>query len=454
MNNMESSSSSTSYLLQSESRLPSNTLTENNYWILQLFGITQEFDTTEDGNIIKVWKFHTRRLLEIFCIIVVILYFSFFGVSVKQAENSAKAPESFSTSVNPSNDGWVVANAIFPEFPECFVAISQNPKSITGSMDLSAENSATLELSWGKFIDTQSGGIGTLNVAMNLGSNFVNDDQYPPTSAYTIGCYINSNLYSLKAGDQNLLKFSYEVPFPIGSNNYYPLDYFELSNLKIQCFASSTDPDYPVLQRSRDLGGYYTYPQMIYGTSNTTTGMQCTSSYKTNFTNNPVIIYDCPNSYFPVFLNYYIKFSSQDVSGFKQKTTINVPVGDPCYTSLIVTTKTIFYRQDLDRFLPIILTIGQWILFFGNTIYTMFPILFNNKEVSEAVIAGSGSLIFVQNSIYSTIGKTNTSIIYYAGIFWIQILSITQFFFLTYKFIRGFVKKMKKKNSENVSKAI
>ena len=85
-----------------------------------------------------------------------------------------------------------------------------------------------------------------------------------------------------------------------------------------------------------------------------------------------------------------------------------------------------------------IFVIFMWLTFAGNFMTIIVPFVFFKRPVTDFVPMMSGmiGLMFSYNQLWLNVTAPENSIIYYCSMFWIQILTMAQFFFISFKYMR------------------
>jgi len=410
-------------------------------------------------NDVRECRCSTRIVVFAGLIILGVCYFALVGITTEQAKEAANAPVSLAVNPKASNKGWTVVYVQGVEaknLKECPIAVDWNPQYNQTTTIPDQTNSLVLELEWQKLAASETnGGSGSLVATIILPDTWRDKNLGPISNIpfITVTCTFLDMMYSVSvepSSSENLFQTeTFAIPFPKGSFRFFPLDFYDLEDLTISCFAKSGNPFFPVKQVNHTTGEYYGYPIIPPDSQGvTTTGAYCPKKNIHYWADNrDYYVYDCPPNQLPVFLSYILKIkkseaTSSSTSGsptsgsFAHINSITQPSTAFDCVGVVATLSTNMFRPVSQQFLPIVFTIGTILLFFGN-LASNFPVLYG-APVHATMIGTAAGLIFSQGQLWAAVGAgTSTStLLFNSSYYWIQLLNMFQFFFISYKFMR------------------
>jgi len=372
-------------------------------------------------------------------------FFVLLGLSVQNArQNSAKALSTSSNSLQQLlPDGWSVTMLEMQppkNMSDCPLAVSWWTKFPYQPYSVEYQSTyAVLELEWISMTDRSSGAQADLSVTLTL-PKYMRSYSIPAGSAYTVKCWIGTQLYNFPAGfSRYFMTSSFSINIPVGSNMFFPADQYTLDNLPLMCVVTTSDPMYPILQINKT-AQYYYYPVMQPNSALTTTGITCKPNPVSTMFNEEVTSYICPTNSIPLALNMVVKISKGAAGNFEHSTVLSPPMTNDCMA--MYTLKATFRRPTVSQLAPVLTAIAAWLTFSAQTVGLM-PYFLNKVEVTIMTIFQQTALI-AGASFSSGIYPAST-ILYYCSYFWLNILAIVQFAFLSYKYAKVLAKSMRGK---------
>lgn len=393
-------------------------------------------------------RFRPKRTMTCIYITLFIFAIGFFvllGLSVQNArQNSAKALSTSSNSLQQLlPDGWSVTMLEMQppkNMSDCPLAVSWRTQHPYEPYSAEYQSSyAVLELEWISMNDRPSGATAGLSVTLTLPLD-MRSGSIPAGSAYTVTCWIGTQLYTFPAGSSRYFMTSgFAIDIPVGSNMFYPADQYTLDSLPLMCVVTTSDPMYPILQVNKT-AHYYYYPVMQPNSALTTTGITCKPNPVSTLYNEAEASYICPTNSIPLALNMVVKISKGAAGDFEHSTVLSPPMTNDCMA--MYTLKATFRRPTVSQLAPVLTAMAAWLTFSSQTVGLM-PYFLNKAEVTIMTIFQQTALI--AGTSFSGVSYPPSSILYYCSSFWLNILSIVQFAFLSYKYAKVLAKSMRGK---------